>query len=137
MGEQELQTKIIKWLFENKIYAFKVINATTSGHTDITACVEGLFIGIEVKDSLGRVTTLQEYTHKRILASGGVVFVVRPDSLEDFKNQILKLRQYIIDSAKVRKTMAEKQVESDMKLIKKINELKPKRIFKGGIKWLL
>jgi len=91
MTEQECQTKILQFLFSINVFAFKVINATTSGHTDITACVSGVFVGIEVKSDTGNVTPLQEYTHKRILKSNGAVFVVRPSTLEQFKEQINKI----------------------------------------------
>lgn len=95
MTEQQLQTKIINFLFEQKIFAFKVIQATTSGQCDITACLNGVFVGIEVKKDNTHPTPLQEYTHKRILKSGGVVFVVKPKTFDNFKEKILELKNSI------------------------------------------
>jgi hypothetical protein len=91
MTESECQTKIIQFLFSKGIYAFKVINATTNGHTDITACLNGKYLGIEVKRDNAHPTPLQEYTHKRIMKSGGAVMVVRPSSLDQFKEAINNL----------------------------------------------
>lgn len=93
MTEQQFQTKLIKWLFDNKIFAFKVVNATTAGHTDITACINGVFVGIEVKAENGTVSPLQEYTHKRLLKSGGVVIVVRPSQFDEFKNFMTDMKK--------------------------------------------
>lgn len=94
MKEQDFQTKIMKFLYEQGVFAFKVVNATTSGHTDITASINGVFVGIEVKTENGRVTPLQEYTHKRLAKSGGVAIVVRPSAFNEFKLWVLEMKQH-------------------------------------------
>lgn len=94
-SEQDLQTKIIHFLFAENIYAFKVVNATTAGHTDITACVNGVFVAIEVKAEHQNPTPLQEYTHKRILKSLGTVIVVHPSEFEAFKKLIYDLKKTV------------------------------------------
>lgn len=100
--EQELQQKIMEFLLKEKIFAFKVINATTAGHTDITACLYGNFIGIEVKAENGIISPLQEYTHKRLIKSGGAVFVVRPSNFDTFKKQIQQIKSLIEEQMKSR-----------------------------------
>ena len=90
--EQEFQAKIIAFLLKLKIFAFKVVNATTSGHTDITCCVNGIFIGIEVKRTRGTVSALQEYTHKRLFRAGGLALIVRPDDFDSFKQLMVMIK---------------------------------------------
>jgi len=107
-SEQDLQIKIIKFLFSENIYAFKVVNATTAGHTDITACVNGIFIAIEVKAENQNPTPLQEYTHKRIIKSKGTVIVVHPSQFDQFKQLILDLKKTAYVTVRKEKVKNEK-----------------------------
>lgn len=102
-SEQQLQTKIINFLVTENIYAFKVINATTGGHTDIVACVNGLFVGIEVKAEDQYPTLLQKYIHSRIQRSKGIVMVVQPSEFEYFKKCIYALKGVSRSSKKEKK----------------------------------
>jgi hypothetical protein len=49
----------------------------TAGIPDIVACIGGRFMAFEVKTEKGKLTKLQEETIKKILAAGGMAFVVR------------------------------------------------------------
>lgn len=49
MREQQVQTKIMKYLKEQGAYTVKVVQATKAGVPDIICCYKGKFIGIEVK----------------------------------------------------------------------------------------
>lgn len=60
-----------------------------SGIPDLIACVNGVFIGIEVKASNGRASELQKLNVRRINQSGGVGVVLYPEGFEQFK-KILK-----------------------------------------------
>ena len=42
------------------------------GIPDIVGCLRGTFVGLELKTSRGRPTTLQVYTLEKLLSSGGV-----------------------------------------------------------------
>ena len=48
----------------------------TAGIPDIIACVDGRFVGLEVKQPGGKLTRLQEATLGRIRAAGGVAAMV-------------------------------------------------------------
>lgn len=92
MLEQQLQTKILKFLDSKNIYAVKIVTANTAGHCDILACVNGLFIGIEVKAKITlKPKPLQLFVHKKIVRSGGKVFIVAPENYDQFLNQITSI----------------------------------------------
>ena len=73
MTEQAIQKKIIKWLEAQGYYVVKVISANKSGVPDIIACVEGKFVGIEVKrpTTKNNVSALQRKHLDMIEESGG------------------------------------------------------------------
>lgn len=93
--------------FENRIKAFLVsegawyikfyANAYTRvGVPDILACVNGHFVGVEVKAQTGHPSKLQLYQCAGIRASGGFAFVLYPSGFEEFKAFIkdLKIDKY-------------------------------------------
>ena len=55
------------------------------GDPDMLCCINGLFVGIEVKTPTGVVSELQEIRGQEIKDAGGIWFVAR--SLEDVKNE--------------------------------------------------
>lgn len=82
--------------FENKIKAyleskgcwyvkFFANSYTKSGVPDILACVNGYFVGIEVKAQNGKPSELQVYNQRKIREAGGISIIVYPDQWEDFK----------------------------------------------------
>jgi hypothetical protein len=87
MTERQIVTKIEKMLKRDypSFWFWKVSDKFTAGIPDIVGClgVCGQMVGIEVKTDKGRLSRLQEYTIKRIKASGGAACVVR--SVEEAK----------------------------------------------------
>jgi Holliday junction resolvase len=77
MTEQQIQKKIIKELESCGAYVVKVISANKSGVPDIIACIDGNFIGIEVKrpETKNNVSRLQEKHIEMINDCGGFAFV--------------------------------------------------------------
>ncbi len=75
--EKQIENKIKKWLEGNGYWWMKVHGDMfqKSGVPDILACVNGKFVGIEVKRPGGRLSELQKYNIERIQAAGGVAFV--------------------------------------------------------------
>lgn len=71
--ESKIQTKIIKWLESEGHYVVKVISASKAGVPDLLACVNGKFLGIEVKTpkTQSNVSALQCYHLRKIIESGG------------------------------------------------------------------
>ena len=82
-------------LFENKIKAYLqtrgayfvkfFANAfTRSGVPDILACVNGYFVGIEVKAKDGRPSELQLFNVRQIREAGGFAFILYPSAYDKF-----------------------------------------------------
>jgi len=63
----------------------------TSGLPDIICCLNGKFVGLEVKTPDGKVTKLQEVTLAKIQAAGGMGVVVR--SVDEVKTIIETIRR--------------------------------------------
>lgn len=93
-------------IFENKVKAFlKQEGAwflkywgggefTKSGVPDILACVNGVFLAIEVKSPIGRPSKLQLFTIEEIKKSGGVALVLYPKDFEKFKTLVKTIKQH-------------------------------------------
>jgi len=77
MREQDIQRKIIKFLESKGAYVVKVVSATKAGVPDILCCLQGKFIGIEVKTptTKGNTSALQKYNLELIEAKGGLSLV--------------------------------------------------------------
>ena len=77
MSEQQIQTKIIKYLEKQGAYVVKVISASKAGVPDILCCYQGKFIGIEVKTpgTKDNTSKLQDYNLKKIREAGGIGIV--------------------------------------------------------------
>lgn len=75
--EKTIENQIKKWLEQQGYWWMKVHGDVfqKSGVPDILACVNGKFVGIEVKRSGGRLSELQKYNIDKIRAAGGVAFV--------------------------------------------------------------
>lgn len=78
--ESRLSQKIIRALREQGVFCFKAVGGpnTYAGLPDIIACVEGIFVGLEVKHPETRddLSPRQSYVHDQIRRSGGVCKVV-------------------------------------------------------------
>ncbi len=76
--EQQVQKKIVKYLESlEDSYVVKVVSATKAGVPDIIACVDGNFVGIEVKrpETRNSVSRLQEYNLGLIERANGYAMV--------------------------------------------------------------
>lgn len=95
MTEQQIQKKIIN-LLETKYnaYVVKVQTASKAGVPDLLACVEGKFIGIEVKrlESKNNVSKLQSYNLDKIEDAYGLSMVAwNTEMVEDFIEENIEL----------------------------------------------
>lgn len=93
MTEAQLQRKVIDFLRSQNIWFIKYWGGgqfTKAGIPDILACVNGHFVGIELKTETGRTTHLQVYNLAKINESGGTAFVLRPSGFRQFKEFILE-----------------------------------------------
>lgn len=101
--ERDIETAIIQYLnILPKCFAWKVPDQRAyrngvyrkdalipAGQPDVTACINGQIIFIEVKTPSGRLSANQTIFHKRLKSCGGKVFVVF--SLQDIKNIVSSL----------------------------------------------
>lgn len=72
-------------------------NFTKSGIPDILACVNGYFVGVEVKAQNGKPSELQLYNIRKIREAGGFAVVLYPSGFDKFKQFILNLNQEIFN----------------------------------------
>ena len=59
------------------VTALRICDRYTAGIPDILCCVQGKFVGIELKDNSGTPSAPQERTIERIIKAGGVAGVCR------------------------------------------------------------
>lgn len=91
--EKTFENKVKRYLKSKGIYYFKYFgNAySTAGILDLTLCVNGHFVGVELKAEKGKVSPLQEYNIKEIQRCGGKAIVLRPSGFDEFKKLIEEL----------------------------------------------
>jgi Holliday junction resolvase len=90
MREKTVENEIKDYLFRNGVYYFKVHGSKfmPSGIPDIICCLNGSFLGIEVKrPGAKNEQSEQQKVHERnIIKSGGTYLLV--DSLEEVVNYV-------------------------------------------------
>lgn len=93
-SEKNFEQKIKRFLDEEGAWYVKFFanSYTRSGVPDILACVNGYFVGIEVKAQNGHATALQIHNCTEIRISGGFSFILYPSGFEEFKRFIKKLK---------------------------------------------
>lgn len=76
--EARLQRRIQQYLKSEGVFVFKVHGSEfmLAGLPDLIACLDGFFLGIEVKMPGNSTSPRQDYVHELISNSGGVVIVV-------------------------------------------------------------
>lgn len=85
--EKTFENKIKNYLKANGCWYVKYFanRMTKVGVPDILACVNGFFVGIEVKAMTGHPSDLQVWNRDEIRKSGGISIIVYPDQWEDFQ----------------------------------------------------
>ena len=93
--EKTFENKIKKFLEENGTWYVKFFanSYTKKGIPDILACVNGHFVGIEVKAQSGKPSELQLYNIRKIREAGGFAMVLYPSAFAKFKEFILGLKR--------------------------------------------
>ena len=61
------------------------------GTPDLLGCINGIFVGMELKASTGKVSALQQYKIDKIKAAGGVGIVVSPENFKEIYMGLEKL----------------------------------------------
>lgn len=98
-AEKLYENKIKKFLESEGAWFVKFFanRMTKEGIPDIFACVNGYFVGIEVKAQNGRPSPLQMYHCEQIRKAGGFAFVVYPTGWEQLKKFISDLKKDTFD----------------------------------------
>lgn len=93
-AEKQFENKIKRYLDAQGCWYVKYFanKMTRSGVPDILACVNGYFIGIEVKAARGKASPLQFYHRDQIRKAGGVSIILYPDMFEEFKTLVGNLK---------------------------------------------
>lgn len=86
-SEKSFENKIKKFIESEGGWQVKFFanSYTKSGIPDILACINGYFVGIEVKAQNGHPSALQLHHCSEIRKAGGFAFVVYPSGWDDFK----------------------------------------------------
>ena len=93
--EKVFETKIKKMLKDKGAYFVKFFanSYTRAGVPDVLACVNGYFVGIEVKAQNGHPSELQLYNAEQIRNAGGFSFIVYPSGYDELVKIIDGLRR--------------------------------------------
>lgn len=85
--EKQFETKVKRYIEEKGGYQVKFFanRMTKKGVPDILSCVNGYFVGVEVKAPDGSPTELQIYNVKKIRKAGGFAMVLYPSAWGRFK----------------------------------------------------
>lgn len=92
-SEKRFENKIKEYLKEKGCWNVKFFanRMTKVGVPDIIACVNGRFVGIEVKAENGRPSELQLWNQKEIRKSNGISVIAYPEQWDELKKLIDKL----------------------------------------------
>ena len=93
MTEKTFQTKLIKLIEKNNGYVVKFNASAISkiGVPYLLACINGKFVGLEVKKENGKPSEIQLWNIEQIKKSGGIAMVVKPSDYENVEKLIEKL----------------------------------------------
>lgn len=93
--EKTFENKIKKFLETNGAWNVKFFanSFTKAGIPDILACVNGHFVGIEVKAQNGKPSELQLYNIRKIREAGGFAMILYPSAFPKFKEFIADLKK--------------------------------------------
>lgn len=90
-AEKNFENKVKKFLKEQGAWFIKYWGGaayTKSGIPDLLVCVNGYFLGVELKSVKGKASELQLHTLKEIDNAGGCAILLYPDQFNDFKTMI-------------------------------------------------
>lgn len=94
-AEKNFENKVKKFLDAEGCYFVKYWGGylTKAGVPDLLVCVNGHFLGVELKASNGKSSRLQLLNIEQIKKAGGIAMTLYPDDFEMFKNLIKDLKK--------------------------------------------
>lgn len=100
--ETTFRKRVDKFLNEMypPIFHESIQQKTIRGTPDKLCCINGYFVGLELKVGKGTTTKIQEYKIQKIIDSKGICFVLCPENFEDMKGVLKELnrREEIYDN---------------------------------------
>jgi hypothetical protein len=93
--EGKQKSRVKKILDELGCYYFFPIGGQYSarGVPDIIVCLDGLFVGLEIKAGKNKATALQLREIERIKSAGGFALVVDDSNIDELKELLENLRK--------------------------------------------
>ena len=93
--EGKVKAKVKKKLDEAKAYYFMPATGGygKSGVSDIVACVNGWFIGIECKAGTNKPTALQQNNLNDIKRSGGTALVINENNINELEDFLIQIKE--------------------------------------------
>lgn len=112
-AEKAFENKVKKYLQDKGCWLVKFFanRMTSVGVPDILACVNGWFVGIEVKTENGKMSKLQFYQMTKIIQAGGIHVVLYPHNFDKFKTLI----EALLAKNKVKADLIEKEIYLEVK----------------------
>ena len=94
MREKDFENQIKEYLKKMNCWYVKTWSngIQREGIPDLIICVNGFFLGVEVKAKNGRPTELQKWNVKKIKEAGGIAIILYPDQFDQFKELIYLLK---------------------------------------------
>lgn len=96
MIEAQFQAKVLHFLKDQGAYVIKQWGGgrfTRAGVPDITCCINGYYVALELKTEIGRTSKLQDWNIEQIKQAGGVAMVLRPNQFEVFKSFVREVKR--------------------------------------------
>lgn len=92
--EKAFENRIKDFLKKEGCYFFKFWGTmyTRAGVPDLIACVNGYFVGIEVKSDIGKPSLIQLQNMIEIHQNKGFAVVVHPEEFEQLKDMIKAIK---------------------------------------------
>lgn len=92
--EKMFENKVKKYIKDSGGWQVKFFanQMTKKGIPDILACINGYFVGVEVKAQYGRPSELQLYNCRKIREAGGFAFILYPSGFDEFKSFVNDLK---------------------------------------------
>lgn len=93
-SEKNFENKVKQFLKAEGAWFVKFFanSFTKSGIPDVLACVNGHFVGIEIKGPNGHPSELQIWNVNKIRESGGFAMILYPSGFEKFKTFVRDLK---------------------------------------------
>ena len=96
--EKNLETKIKDFLKEKNIYHFKTKGGIygTIGLPDLVICINGKFVGLELKSKIGKASLQQYKNGAKITENKGIFAIINDyDKFLELYNDLIKNKKVI------------------------------------------